>query len=121
MVQWELQSMGRQETWALVQGSLLSDTLRRESYYLSRPQSHSLRNELMGLKNLQAHCHHPLRFCPPPVQSQQQLTLTRASKARSRGLVGPGEVGDTPGLQWDLRQLTDSWALGLRDLPYKWL
>lgn len=112
--------MGRQETWALVQGSLLSDSQERVLLPL-KPQSHSLRNELMGLKNLQAHCHHPLRFCPPPVQSQQQLTLTGASEARSRGMVGPGEVGDTPGLQWDLRQLTDSCALGLGDLPYKWL
>lgn len=51
VVQWELPSMGRQ-TRALVQGLLLSDTLRGESYYLPRPQSHSLRNELMGLNYL---------------------------------------------------------------------
>lgn len=87
--------MGRQETWVLVQGLLLSDTLRRESYYLPRPQSHSLRNELMGLNYLQAHCHHILWFMSASAESQLQLTLTGASKACSRGLVGPGEVGDT--------------------------
>lgn len=31
VVQWELHSVGRQETWTLVQGLLLPDTLRKES------------------------------------------------------------------------------------------
>lgn len=88
---------------------------------LPRPQSHSLRNELMGLNYLQGHCHHTLRFMSASAQCQQQLALTGTSQACSRGLVAPGEVGDIPGLEWDLRQLTDSCPLGLRNLPYKWL
>lgn len=31
VVQWELHAVGRQETWTLVQGLLLPDTLRKES------------------------------------------------------------------------------------------
>lgn len=95
VVQWELQSMDRQETWALVQGLLLSDTLRRESYYLPRPQSHSLRNEVTGLNYVRAHCYHVPGFMSASAQHQQQLTLTGASQAGFRGLLGPGEVGDT--------------------------
>lgn len=105
VVQWDLQSVGRQETWASAQGLLLSDTLRRESYHLPRPQSHSLRNGLMGL-NLSPSTllsHPTVCLCSTPAAAQSPGT----SQACSRGLLGPREVGDT-------------WA-GLGDLPYKWL
>lgn len=85
-------AVGRQEPWALVQSLLLSDYLRRESPITSRPQSHSLRSELMGLNYLQAHCHHSPRFMSALLKAISISLSPVPERTCSRGSVGPEEV-----------------------------
>lgn len=95
VVQWELHSVGRKETWTLVQGLLLLDTLRRESpINPTGPQSRSWRNEFVGLNSLRAHCHHILQFI-----SASALTPV---PARLFQRLGGTWRGDTPGLESNL-------------------